>query len=320
MKTFLIHIYKHHEKSVKYYYRIITVKEDKMKKIKFMIPAFAISAITFLNGFNVYGSEYCDSITYIVSEKEVVITGYTGNPVIINLPSQIDGLPVTEIRENAFYKCGTIKEVIIPKSVSVIGRYAFYDCTSLENIEINGSADQIPEGIFCGCEKLENVSLNISPSTIGDYAFFGCRSLKEFKLPSSVTDIGSYSFAECSELSEISIGRKLKNIEEYSFYDCEALEKINLPESLLSIGQHAIGFSENGISDNITITGISDSIAEHYAKNSGIKFQSRIRYKSDSVINGSAISKFFTWFSFAIVYILLMIALISGAKRRKPDF
>ncbi|MCM1227619.1 MAG: leucine-rich repeat domain-containing protein [Clostridium sp.] len=290
-----------------------------MKKAKAIFSAIAVSVIVFSRGTHSYGLDYCDSLTYVISGDKAIITGYTGNDEVINLPSKIEGYPVTEIRENAFYKCGSLKKIIVPKSVCQIGRYAFFKCTNLETAEINGGALQIPEGLFFGCESLENLSLKISPSVIGDYAFYGCRSLKEFNVPLSVSEIGESSFAECSDLSKITFGRNLKNIKAYAYYNCTSLEKINLPENLLSIGDHAIGFSESGILENITITGISDSIAEHYAKDSGIKFQNRVRYKSQSTVNISDISNFITWLSFALIYALGMIIIISNLKRAKRD-
>lgn len=277
-----------------------------MKKLKLIISALAVSLLTLGNGFSAGALDYCGSLTYIVSGNEAVITGYKGNPEIIDLPSQIDGMPVTEIRENAFYKCSSLKEIDIPQSVSKIGNYAFFECTSLETASVSADIPAIPEGAFYGCESLKNVSINADIVSVEDYAFFGCRSIEEFDFPMSVTDIGAYSFAGCSALSGVSLKGKLQKIEPYSFYNCVNLEKINLPESLLSIGQYAIGFSDSEVSENITITGISDSIAEHYADSSGVKFRSRIYYENRSLINLQTASGFLEWLAFAVVYFLLM--------------
>lgn len=288
-----------------------------MKKLKLIISALSVSIMTLGNSFCAHALDYCDSLTYIVSGNEAVITGYKGNPEIINLPSRIDGMPVTEIRENAFYKCTSLKEIVIPESVSKIGDYAFFECTSLETAGISAKISEIPEGAFYGCENLKNINLNASITSIDDYAFFGCRNITEFNFPISITDIGAYSFAGCSALCEVSVSGKLKNIEPYSFYNCESLERINLPDSLLSIGQYAIGFSDSGVSDNITITGLSDSIAESYAQSSGVKFKSRIYYENRSIISAKTAAGLLEWFAFAIVYFLLMYAIISKSRQRK---
>lgn len=291
-----------------------------MKKLRFVISAIAVSVMALGNSFSTHALDYCGSLTYIVSGNEAVITGYKGSPEVIDLPSQIDGVPVTEIRENAFYKCSTLKVIVIPESVSKIGNYAFFECTSLETAEINAGIPTIPEGAFYGCESLENISLNTNITSVEDYAFFGCRSIEQFDFPVSVTDIGAYSFAGCSGLTDVKLSGKLKNIEPYSFYNCVSLKKINLPESLLSIGQYAIGFSDSGVSETVTVTGISDSIAEYYAESSGLKFKSRIYYENSSIINAKTAAGLFGWLAFAIVYALLMYIIILKSRQRKRIF
>lgn len=288
-----------------------------MKKLKLTFTMAVIFIMTFTSSLKASCLDYCKLIQYSISEDGAIITGFTGKPEILDLPSAIDGKPIIEIRENAFYKCETLKKISIPKSVSSIGHHAFYGCTSLESVEIDGNIQQLPEGLFYGCENLESVDLKIQPSSLGSYAFYGCRSLSEFIVPSSVTDIGGYCFGECLRLNKVTLNGSLKNIEEYAFYNCANLEKINLPETLLSIGQRAIGYSENGKSDTITITGLTDSIAENYAVTNEIKFRSRVRYTNPDKISDTFISQFFTWLSFAIVYILIMTALLTGAKSKR---
>lgn len=288
-----------------------------MKKIKLTFTIAVIFIMTFTGCFKASCLDYCKLIQYSISSDGAVITGFTGKPEILDLPSSIDGKPVIEIRENAFYKCVTLKKISIPESISSIGHHAFYGCTSLESVEINGNIQQLSEGIFYGCENLESVDLKMQPSVLGSYAFYGCRSLSEFTVPSSVTNIGSYCFGECLRLNKVILSSSLKNIEEYAFYGCTALEKINLPETLLSIGQRAIGYSENGRSDTIAITGLTGSIAENYARANEIKFRSRVRYINPDKISDTFISQFFTWLSFAIVYILIMTALLTGTKSKR---
>lgn len=285
-----------------------------MKKLRFIFSAFAVSIVMLSGGIRSDAMEHYGTLTYIQTENEAIITGCTGSPETLEVPEQIDGLPVTEIRENAFYKCTSLKRAFIPESVSKIGRYAFFGCTALESAEINGSAQLIPEGLFYGCSNLDKVTLNSSPTVIGDYAFFGCDSITSFEIPLSVTDIGTYCFADCKSLSRVDFGYKLQNIGQYAFYNCQALENIVLPENILSIGQFAIGFLENGMPSNITITGAEDSIAGHYAGSNGIRFKNRIRYTNGSSINIVSASGFLTWMSFATVYFLLMYVTLSRRK------
>ena len=43
---------------------------------------------------------------------------------------------VEEIKQRAFYKCGSLRSVTIPKSVTSVGAYAFADCVSLQNVKV----------------------------------------------------------------------------------------------------------------------------------------------------------------------------------------
>ena len=70
---------------------------------------------------------------------DIVITGHA-NPVgHIEIPSHIDGKPVTGIGMNAFNDCADITSVTIPNSVTCIGDLAFYGCSGLTSVTIPGS-------------------------------------------------------------------------------------------------------------------------------------------------------------------------------------
>jgi hypothetical protein len=50
----------------------------------------------------------------------VPITAYPGSSNVVNIPSTIDGLPVTDIGTNAFEDCILLTNVTIPDSVTNI--------------------------------------------------------------------------------------------------------------------------------------------------------------------------------------------------------
>lgn len=81
-------------------------------------------------------------------QDKAVITGFEGDRKLICIPEFIDGKSVSEIRENAFYRCKSLEKVIIPKSVEKVGHHAFYECSSLETAIIEGSINTVEEGSF----------------------------------------------------------------------------------------------------------------------------------------------------------------------------
>lgn len=123
-----------------------------------------------------------DGLIYAVDEssKAITITGYLGTTSVLELPSTIDGLPVTKIGAYAFSGCGSLIEVIIPSSITAMENYAFYGCMCLAKITIPNSV-----------------------TTIGSYAFYRCESLSEIVIPGSVTAIGDGAFEDCLKLTKL---------------------------------------------------------------------------------------------------------------------
>ena len=72
---------------------------------------------------------------------------------VVNIPTEIDGKPVTSIGKHAFSGF-SLTEITIPDSVASIGEYAFYGCTSLTEITIPNSVVDIGESAFENCTNL----------------------------------------------------------------------------------------------------------------------------------------------------------------------
>ena len=79
------------------------------------------------------------------------------NDLKVVLPSQYQSLPVTEIGVKAFYKCSSLKVIIIPDSVTSIGRNAFALCPILTSITIPDSVTSIGNNIFSNCHNLKSI-------------------------------------------------------------------------------------------------------------------------------------------------------------------
>ena len=95
---------------------------------------------------------------------------------------------------------GNETKVVIPDSVTEIGDNAFSGCKSLKEITIPDSVIDIGERAFEGCESLTSITIPDSVTEIYDETFKGCRSLKEIIIPDSVTEIGDKVFSGCEDL------------------------------------------------------------------------------------------------------------------------
>lgn len=61
---------------------------------------------------------------YIVINVNIYICGYVGSDEKVEIPSEIDGMPVVGITDNAFAKT-SVQEITVPSSVSEFGKNAF---------------------------------------------------------------------------------------------------------------------------------------------------------------------------------------------------
>ncbi|MCX6874648.1 MAG: leucine-rich repeat protein, partial [Verrucomicrobia bacterium] len=157
--------------------------------------------------------------TYTTSNGKITITGYTGSADVVTIPATINGLPVTGIRDFAFYNRSDLTSVMIPGSVTSIGDFAFYSCSSLTNITLS-------DGLI----------------SIGDFAFFACGRLTRITLPASVTGIGNYAFALCTSLTRVTLGSGLTSLGDGAFYYCTALTNVTIPSRFTYLGESAFEY------------------------------------------------------------------------------
>ena len=127
-----------------------------------------------------------------------------------------------------FYSCSSLKSVIIPNSVTTIGRNAFGSCTNLASINIPNSVTVIESYAFTGCSNLVYVNISNSVATIKYGTFESCTSLTSINIPNSVTTIEYYAFCWCFGLTSVTIGNSVTNIDLRAFIYCSSLESINI--------------------------------------------------------------------------------------------
>jgi len=136
----------------------------------------------------------------------ITITRYKRRTVVVvTIPREINGKPVTSIANFAFNGTGEnikLTSVAIPNSVTSIGQHAFAN-NDLTNVTIPNSVTSIEYGAFQG-NRLTSVTIPSSVTTIGEQAFWANR-LTSVTIPSSVTSIGKNAFKD-NQLTSITIG------------------------------------------------------------------------------------------------------------------
>ncbi|HEZ7989488.1 MAG TPA: leucine-rich repeat protein [Ruminococcus sp.] len=274
-----------------------------MKKLISLISAFAVAAFGAVPVISA-GEDGGYSFEYSVNDSgTAVITGGTGSGSVLNIPSQIDGLTVTEIGEQAFSGLGSLNTVILPDSITKIGDLAFTVCPNLETFIVDsgnqnfssvggslfsgsqlvvyagGSSAVLPDnvrsirkGAFRGKSGLTSVSLPDTLLEIGDSAFSGCTSLTEIDIPDSVNYIGKSCFLSCTALEKATLGTDVIEIPDDCFYSCISLNTVSIPEGVVLIGSDAFYCCSNltGVYIPQSVTSIgSNAIGRRYIRVGG---------------------------------------------------
>ena len=83
----------------------------------------------------------------------------------------------------AFYKCASLKSIVIPDNVDTFGESMFRYCSNLTSVVIGKKVLALPNYTFTSCNKLESVTIPNSVASITGYTFYGCNSLNSITIP-----------------------------------------------------------------------------------------------------------------------------------------
>lgn len=138
---------------------------------------------------------------YTIQNGEIIITGYKGTGGEVEIPSTIDGYPVTEIGGYTFSNLSNIWKVTIPDTVKKIGNAAFM-ATSITDITIPASVQEISFSAFARCPSLKAVTILGRTTVIDDYAFQGTMLMRMYGYTGSTTE----TYANSHGFSFVSLG------------------------------------------------------------------------------------------------------------------
>lgn len=96
-------------------------------------------------------------LTYATDGERVEITGSRGRDTVIEIPAQLEGLPVTRIGKKAFLSNKQLREISLPESLTGIDDWAFACCAKLAKITLPYRRLELGQGIFRDCFSLAQI-------------------------------------------------------------------------------------------------------------------------------------------------------------------
>lgn len=237
-----------------------------------------------------YAAEADFALKYEIIDEQVSVTGCTGSVSTLSIPSEIDGLPVTSVADDAFAGNEDIISCTIPDSVKTVGAKAFSACPNLERITIGKGLSDMGDYAFTACPSLTLIKvaagnptytsntgslykndtlvlyagishaiISDDTKTIGKGAFFGRSDIDMVRIPSGVTSIGDYAFSGCLSLKNAKIPDNVTTLGKGCFMSCSSLESVSLGKSLKAIPEDCFhscsGLKTVLVPDNITAIG-----------------------------------------------------------------
>lgn len=227
----------------------------------------------------------CDNLEYVKIPASVTNINYRGP--FTDCPKLETAGPVgggydieyawkESIPDFTFFRCKSLKSIVFPDTLKVIGEAAFQECEGLLGVSFPESLEKIGYIAFVNCNSITEAVLPDGCTTIENSAFFSCDNLEYVKLPYYWKgNIYREPFEKCPKLITAGPLGGNYNIEYVwdreiptaAFKGCDYLEEILVPKTVEKIGEEAFANC-----NNLTIYGYLNSVAESHAKENDIPF------------------------------------------------
>ncbi|MCR5283706.1 MAG: fibronectin type III domain-containing protein [Lachnospiraceae bacterium] len=175
---------------------------------------------------------------------------------------------LTSIGKSAFDTCMKLTNINIPSGVTQIGQHAFSSCRSLNSLTIPDGVTKLEDGVFSHCAFLTELVLPKKLESIGSSCFNSMDSLKTLTIPEGVTEIPSYAVAFCNSLESVSIPSSVKSIGQRAFTGCNMLKEITIPNGVTEIGPEAFDNCKSLVKvvvpDSVTKIGYNSWMGGYY--------------------------------------------------------
>lgn len=137
----------------------------------------------------------CGAFRYLENgDGTATLVAYEGTDAQVEVPRDVDGIPVAVLGASLFASHTELEEVALPDTLRAIDDHAFDGCTALTHIELPESVTYIGMLAFAK-SGLVSVRVPASVRIIGEKAFFHCKRLTTADLVPGLRCIGEMAFA-----------------------------------------------------------------------------------------------------------------------------
>ena len=176
-------------------------------------------------------------------------------PAVLKIPEKIDGVTVTSVVLSAGAMISDVTDVVIPDTVTVLGKEAFHNMINLKNVVMPSGLKEIKRSAFSSCKSIENLEIPNTVNFLDELVFNNTDSLKELTITSDDIEINkncfqksgikianitgnnikfhNTTFTRCKNLEEINIGRTIapKSYDTCGIRNCDNLKNVNIQDA-----------------------------------------------------------------------------------------
>lgn len=175
----------------------------------------------------------------------------------------ITNTPSTSGAYGLFYKCTSLKSVVLPETLTTIGGNTFSECVALDSINIPLGVVTLGTGAFYKCTSLSFDELNLPNLTsLGQNAFYGVK-IRKLNLGKVTTwptaNSSTQNYGDKSVLEELIFSDEVTNIPQYFLSGYSKVAEVNL-ENVTTLASNALRASGlvRAVLPNLTTLGGND--------------------------------------------------------------
>ncbi|MBR4119020.1 MAG: leucine-rich repeat protein [Bacteroidales bacterium] len=178
---------------------------------------------------------------------------------------------ITYCKDYLLYGVNNCETLLLPESITELGRYSFAEMTALKGIEIPSMVTHLKEGLLSGDENITSIVIHPAVVSMESYLFRNCKRLASVTFedapetlsvswgasnsnyglfrdcPIETLYLGrwlSYNtesperspFYSISTLKNLTFGENVGVVDKYMFSYCSGLEELYLPDNIGSVG------------------------------------------------------------------------------------